>query len=83
MPLHVVPQLPQFVLLLSRCTHAPLQLVRGAVQAVLHVPEEQTLGDVQVVPHVPQFDGSVAVSTHLPPHSIDPTGQMQPVPPQS
>jgi hypothetical protein len=45
----------------------------------LQPPAMQTLPPVQTVPHVPQFEGSVVVSTHVPPHPVFPGAQHKPL----
>jgi hypothetical protein len=74
-----LPQLPQLVLSLLRSRQAPPQLVRPVAQPLVeHAPAEQTLPVAHPLAHAPQFAGSLPRSTHLPPHSVVPTGQTQP-----
>jgi hypothetical protein len=49
---HIVPQAPQWLKLVWRLTHAPLQLVSPAGQA--QVPLLQVAPDGQAVVHEPQ-----------------------------
>jgi hypothetical protein len=76
---HAVVQVPQWLASSERSRHVPppppVQSVLpvGQLHALaVHVPKRP-----QVVPHAPQFMGSVLVSTHTPPHVVDPAEQTQ------
>ncbi len=86
----VVPQLPQFVLLVAVSTHTPLHAVCVGGQGMhccvwlLQVPLQQTpLQQIRfaghAVPHAPQFALSVLVSTQVPLQFVWPVGQHLPL----
>jgi hypothetical protein len=73
-PAQALPHMPQFVLLESKSTQAPLHSVNPTPQFPLQRPAEQTSPIMHIVPQVPQFMGSLLKSTHVPLHAICPIG---------
>jgi hypothetical protein len=73
--LQALLQRPQFVALVWRLTHWPLQSVWPVGQAQL--PMAQVVPPAQVLPQVPQFDVLVWRFTHWPLQREVPVGQAQ------
>lgn len=71
----VVPQAPQFVMLVWVLTHAVPHKVCPAGHA--QAPALQVWPVPQVLPHVPQLLPLVCVLTHAVPHKVCPAGQAQ------
>jgi hypothetical protein len=69
---HVVPQAPQFVMLVVRSTQAPLQDVSPVAQPVVQTLFTHSSPMVQRLPQPPQLRGSLVGSTHVPPHIVVP-----------
>jgi hypothetical protein len=67
---HAVVQFPQWLALLVVSTHAPEQFVWPAGHWLEHWPAAHTWPDWHVRPHWPQLAGSLAMSTHFPPHRV-------------
>jgi hypothetical protein len=69
---HAVPHALQLAGSLLRLTHAPLQLVRPAVQLVAHTPAEHTWPAAHVRPQAPQLLLSDCRSRHVPEQFVCP-----------
>lgn len=71
-PGHVVPQVPQLRLFVSRLTHTPLQSVSPAavLQVPVQTPAVQSVPPGQRSPQPPQLRGLVCVSVHESPQSV-------------
>jgi hypothetical protein len=52
----------------------PIALVDHVAGVPPHEPATHVSPVPQIIPHAPQFDGSVCVLTHVPPHDICPAG---------
>jgi hypothetical protein len=75
-PLQAVPQVPQFVALVARFTHAPAQSVVPAGHVDTHAAAAHTDVVGQAFPQPPQLAGLVRGSTHAPLQMISPAAQM-------
>jgi hypothetical protein len=76
LPVHALPQLPQFAALASD-TQAPLQALYSLAHANVHAPPAHAgmalaMLVVQALPQVPQWLALVVVSTHPTPHMLKP-----------
>jgi hypothetical protein len=63
--------------LLDTSAQEPPQFIVGGSQAPAQAPALQTLPGGQAFPHAPQCRGSLARSTHAPPHDALPSAQAQ------
>jgi len=73
--LQVVPQAPQFVLLLRVSTHATPQRVSSMEQFARHSPATQPVPAPQAAPQAPQLALSVWAFTHVVPQRVVPAAQ--------
>jgi hypothetical protein len=69
---HAVAHVPQWLAVLERSTHAPLQLVVPAGQLDRHWLPAHTPPAGHALPHAPQLFGSVIMSTQTPPQRVSP-----------
>jgi hypothetical protein len=70
-PPHETPQLPQFALSeLTSTQRGGVPHIAVAAQLLVHIPATQPMPVGQTAPQRPQFEMSVRVSTHAPPHTV-------------
>ena len=69
-PVHVFPQVPQFLGSLATSTHAPLHDVRSAAHP--HAELAQTWSSAHAFAHAPQSLGLLFRSTHAPLQFVSP-----------